>query len=276
MITIRTELHALRHRPGPKLMVVVWSAQIIVFAYLISYLIYRFVPHLTTAQAAQIHRGLLPAQLDNQLLYSMPVYGGPVMLIIGALVGGGDYRWGTLRTIVARRPDRIGFVLGRAGALTVVMLLTSVSSLVISGICSTIVALADHDPAAWPPLPSLLLHLLAFWLVCAAWAMAGFALAVLTRSVTAAIGIGLMWTLALENVIGLLSSSVPVLAGVRKGLLSAATGSLAKAMGGPGAVTGAPGVAPVLGGSLAVVVLLGYIALGIGVSAVAFTRRDIA
>jgi ABC-type transport system involved in multi-copper enzyme maturation permease subunit len=275
MTTVGTELRAIRYRPGPKIMMAVWCAQIIVFAYLVSYLIYRFVPSLSPAQAAQIHRALLPGQLATQVLDSMPVYGGPVMLIIGALVGGGDYRWGTLRTIIARYPDRTGFLLGRAGALTAVMLLISVVSLVLSGVCATIIALAGHDSAAWPSPGSLLAHLLALWLVCAAWGIAGFALAVLTRSVTAAIGIGLLWTLALENVVGALAASVPALSDVRKVLLSAATGSLAKAMSGPGAAAGAPGVAPVVAGWVAVLILLGYVAAGIGVGLAAFTRRDI-
>lgn len=275
MMTVSTELHVLRHRPGPKIMMAMWCAQIVVFAYLISYLIYRFVPSLSAAQAAQIHRALLPSQLGTQVLDSMPVYGGPVMLIIGALVGGGDYRWGTLRTIIARRPDRVSILLGRVGALTTVMLITAVLSLLTSGLCSAIVALANHDHAAWPTPGSLLLHLLALWLVCVTWSMAGFALAVLTTSVPAAIGIGLMWALALENAIGLLSASVPALAVVRKGLLSAATGSLAKAMGGPGATAGAPGVAPVIAGWLAVLLLLGYAALAVGLSLLMFTRRDI-
>jgi ABC-type transport system involved in multi-copper enzyme maturation permease subunit len=256
-------------------MAAIWCAQIILFAYLVSYLIYRFVPHLTAGQAARLHHALLPAQLGSQVLDSMPVYGGPVMLIIGALLAGGDHRWGTLRTLLARRPGRAEFLAGRAATMAAVMLAISVLSLVISGVCSTVIAVISHFPAGWPSAGSLLLHLAALWLICLAWAMTGFALAVLTRSLTAAIGIGLMWTLVVENIVAGLSASVPALAELRKGLLSAATGSLAQALSGSAVPSGVPGVASVVSGPVAALVLVLYVAAGFGAAVLVFRRRDV-
>ena len=42
------------------------------------------------------------------------------------------------------------------------------------------------------------------WLVEIAWASVGFAIGIVTRNVGATIGIGLVWTLLVENVLGAL------------------------------------------------------------------------
>jgi ABC-type transport system involved in multi-copper enzyme maturation permease subunit len=273
---LRAELFGLRRRPGVWILTAVWSAQIIVFAYLVAYLVYRFVPELTPEQAQQMRTSLLPASIGNQMLGSMPVYGGPVMLIIGALVAAGDYRWGTLRTILGRYAARTSLLLARFGAMALVFLLLSVLTLVVSALCSVVLALVEGETIVWPGPGSIALSVLALWLVCTAWGGLGFALGIVTRSIAAAIGIGLLWTLMVENLIGGLAGLLPVLETVRTVLLSAATGSLAADLGSSTVSEGGgPGVVATMSGAAATAVLLGYVALTVLVSCAVFRRRDV-
>ena len=103
-------------------------------------------------------------------------------------------------------------------------------TLVLGAAASAVVALVEHAPMDWPgPLP-VLAGFGATWLIMTAFAGLGFALGLLTRSLPAAIGIGLLWTPTVESVLSLLAGSVGFLEPLRAGLLSPSAGSLAAAV----------------------------------------------
>lgn len=276
---VRAEWFGLRRRPGVLLMTTIWGLQIIVFAYTVLYVVYRTSgAELPAGDAERLLTSVLPVSTGSFIVGSLPLYGGPVMLCIGAIISSGDYRFGTLRTLLSRYPDRARLLLARFLGTALVMLVASVMTLVLSLLCSGVIATAEGRPLDYPGPGELLLAFGAIWLVVTAWAAVGFALGTITRSVVSAIAIGLIWTLMVENLlVGGLSGSVPAMDAARKVLLSPNSGSLAYALGAaPGSgSSGTPGVVAAVSGPVAVLVLTGYIVVSVLVAIGVFRRRDV-
>lgn len=276
---VRAELFGLRRRPGVLLMSSIWALQVIVFAYTVLYIVYRTSgAELPPGDADQLITAVLPVSTGSFIVGSLPLYGGPVMLCIGAIISSGDYRFGTLRTLLSRYPDRSRFVVARFLGMATVMFGVAVLTLTLSLVCSGVIAGIEGRPLDYPGLGSLVVTLGAIWLVVTAWGAVGFALGTVTRSVVSAIAIGLVWTLMVENLLfGGLSAAVPVLDTVRMVLLSPSSGSLAYALGAsPGTgSSGTPGVVSLVSGPVAVLVLAGYILLSALVAVSVFRRRDV-
>lgn len=261
---VNAEWFGLRRRTGVLVLTLVWAVQVIVFAYLVLFIVDR-----STGQPLD---SLLPSSTGSFIVGSLPIYGGPVMLCIGAIVAGGDYRFGTLRTLLSRYPSRAPFLLARFAAMTLVLLAVSAMTLLLSIVCGGVIALSQGLPLDYPGPGTLAVALGAIWLVTTAWGALGFLAGTLIRNLTAAIVVGLVWTLMVENLLfGVLGSVVPALGAVRVILLSPSSGALAAALG----ARGTPGVAPTASGPVAALVLLGYVVVGALVSVVVFARREI-
>lgn len=268
---LNAEWFALRRRIGVQVLVAVWALQVIVFAYLVELVVYRSTAKTTTSTA--VLTGLLPASTGSYVLGSLPLYGGPVMLCIGAVIGSGDYRFGTLRTLLSRYPNRVSFTLARFSGMTLSMLAVSIMTMLLSLVCSGIVAKIQGLPLDYPNTGRLLLGLGAIWLVTTAWGGLGFLVGILTRNLAAAIVIGLAWTLIVETVLfGGLGSVVPAINAIRVILLSPSSASLAYAL---GAQASTPGVTSTASGPVATLVLVGYVLLSALISAAVLRRRDI-
>jgi hypothetical protein len=153
------------------------------------------------------------------------------------------------------------------------MLAVSVMTMLLSLVCSGIVAKIQGLPLDYPNTGRLLLGLGAIWLVTTAWGGLGFLVAILTRNLAAAIVIGLAWTLIVETVLfGGLGSVVPAINAIRVILLSPSSASLAYAL---GAQASTPGVTSTASGPVATLVLVGYVLLCALISAAVLRRRDI-
>lgn len=270
---VLAEWFGLRRRTGVLVMTLVWAVQVIFFAYLVLFIVYRSTEKtLSPVAAEQALRGLLPSSTGSFIVGSLPIYGGPVMLCIGAIIACGDYRFGTLRTLLSRYPARAPFVLARFTAMTVVLLAVSVMTLALSVVCSGVIASIQGRPLDYPGAGTLVVALGALWLVSTAWGAFGFLIGILLRNLAAAIVVGLVWTLLVENLVfGGLGAVVPALGSVRVILLSPSSGALAAALG----AHGTPGVVPTASGPVAVLVLLGYVVVCALISVVVFARREV-
>ncbi len=273
--SLRAELFALRQRRSVWVLAGVWGLQILLFAYLIAYVIYRSMgDDLGAGEAVALRDSLLPGSVDPYVVGSMPIWGGPVMLIIGALVSASDYRWGTLRTIMARFANRGALLVGRYLALVLVMLGVAVATMLLGAVASLGVALADGSAIGWPGPGELIAAVGALWLVATAWASLGFAVGVLTRNVAATIGIGLVWTLLVENVVGVLAGSLG-LDGVTAVLLGPASAAMSEALGASPGAGGGFAITAVTGPAVAVTVLAGYAVVSLLAALAVFRRRDL-
>lgn len=216
---------------------------------------------------------LLPAELVGNSIGGLPIFLGAIMLILGVLTFGGEYGWGTWKTLFTQGPSRL---VGYAGKLIAVALATLVSVLAVFAVgaaASALIAGTEGQPMDWPGAADLALGVGAGWLVATMWASFGALLAVLLRGVALPVGLGLVWLLAVQNLLASLAAPlIDWVAEMQKGLPGPNAGSLVAAL---GSSAGTPGVEQVVGGGQAALTVAGYL-VGFALLAGAFLhRRDI-
>src|SRR5919107_918848 len=117
----RAELLRLRKWPAVWVTLGAWVALSLMFGYLFSYLSYK-TGDLTFADEgstrAALLTGLLPPAVPDVLLQGMPMFGGALMMVLGAIVAGNGYGWGTWKTVFTQGPSRTSAALGSLVALT--------------------------------------------------------------------------------------------------------------------------------------------------------------
>jgi ABC-type transport system involved in multi-copper enzyme maturation permease subunit len=251
-----------------------------VFGYLIPYVGYRggggsgFAAGETSAQ---LLADILPARLVPNTLGGFPMFAGAIALIIGALVTASEYGWATLKTILTQRPGRASITLGKLAVISTAILVLVVAVFAVNALWSWVVAGAEDRPAVWPSALDLAEGIGAAWLILGTWSLVGAALGVLFRSTSLAVGLGLVWALAVENLIRGFASIVGFLDALQQGLPGTNAGSLVASLGAPtlDQPGGTPGVTSVVSGTHAVVVLGAYV---VGLAVVAFAalhRQDV-
>ena len=100
-------------------------------------------------------------------------------------------------------------------------------------------------------------------------------LAALFRGTGAAIGVGLVWLLALENTVSQLAGMIPAFAWIRRLLIGPSAGSLAAALGSaPQNDGGTPGIIALSSPWLAAAVLAGYVVVFTAACVLLVRRRD--
>ena len=121
--------------------------------------------------------------------------GGLLAVIYGAAVAGSEWTWGTLKNAVARGESRAGYVVALFAAIAVVLALglvlamaVGVAAAVIGATLAGIPTDAVGDAATLSALPEKLAR---GWLGIAQAGAIGFAIATLTRSQLAGIGVGI-------------------------------------------------------------------------------------
>ena len=276
------ELLKVGRRPAMWLIAVVWLVLSLVFGYLFPYLSYRGAPTgpaagAGAASAEQVLAEALPANLVPTAIQGFPVFAGALALLLGVLSAGSEYGWGTWKTILAQGPGRLAVLAGKLGALGLVLLLVVLATFAVAAPASWLVAWVESQPLRWPPLAELAQGLAAGWLVVAMWGWAGMFLGILVRGTSLAIGLGLVWTLAVENLARGFASLLAAIDTLQRWLPGTNAGSLAAAVGVPvqGAPGGTPGVTATVDGTRATLVLATYLVAFTAVAAVLLQRRDV-
>ncbi|HIW61477.1 MAG TPA: ABC transporter permease [Candidatus Stackebrandtia excrementipullorum] len=269
---LSAELYGIRHRGSFSAVGGVWLLQIVLFAYLANYVVSLTVPDMTPEQVQAVKDSLAPAAVAGAVVGSLPMYGGPVMIILGALIGAGDERSGMLRTVLSRFPERGRLMGGKLAALTLLIGVLMVITFVVAFVSGLTVYLIEGSAWSFPSPLDLVTGLGAAWLIGVAWALFGLAIAVITRSLAGTIAIGLLWALVAEQVVHGLAGVATVLEPVRAVLLSGSSAVLAEAVGSSAA---GPVPAPDLGVPAAVAILILWAVVGAVVSVIVFQRRDV-
>jgi ABC-2 type transport system permease protein len=278
---LSAELLKLRKRPATWIIVGVWLAMNLAFGYLIPYLIYRsgsLEGSNGATASAQILAAVLPAGLVTNVLGGYPLFGGAMVLILGALMTGGEYGFGTWKTLLTQRPRRIEVLGGVLAALAVVVLALSVASFVLSASASSVIAAVESAPGTFPSVAEFARGLASGWLIMGMWGLLGALAGIAFRSTAMAVGLGLVWALVIENLIRGFSALMDVFGAIQKALPGVNAGSLVAALGAPGqgdGAAGAPGVGAVVGGTQAVVVLACYAVGFVLIAGLLLTRRDV-
>jgi len=216
--------------------------------------------------AQSLREGLLPNVMVSQVIPLLSTLGGPIGLILGALTIGGEYSWGTLKTILTQRPGRLALIGGKLLALAPILLLFSGGALLL-GLLGSLIAAAFQGAALAPPSAlELLKGLGAGWLILTVWTMFGIALATIMRSSALAIGLGLIYSLVLESVVSGVALFVEQANQLRNVLLGANAGALSSYFSGGGST-----IPP----ERATLILLAYLALFAAVTALVIRVRDV-
>lgn len=279
LASTRAELLRLRKWPALWVMVGVGLVLNILFGYVFDYLSYR------TDGSSAIDEGLapqallaslLPANVPSTTLQGMPMFGGSILLILGALAIGSGYGWGTWKTVFTQGPGRASVYGGALGALAVVVVALVAVTFVINFGLAAVIGGIESQPLAWPPVAELAQAFGGALLIYGMWTAAGVLVGILARSPALAVGLGLVWALAVENLLRGVSNVLEPVEAITNVLPGTAAGSLAGALGAAAFSEegGTPGVLTTLDGGPAALLLGGYLAVFVVAAGLMITRRD--
>jgi ABC-type transport system involved in multi-copper enzyme maturation permease subunit len=275
--SLRAELLKLRKRPAVWVLALVWVAAMALFGYLLTYVIFSNPPEGAVPPGAnpdEALNALLPENLlSNVLLGFSSTGGGPIALILGAMAMGGEYGWGTTKTMLTQRPGRLGVFTGKAVSLVLFLFLFTLLGFATGAACSYAVATFEGTAIRWPELIDIVGAVGSGWMILVVWGTLGFALATLFRGTALAIGLGLVYAVVLEGIAGSLLAFNENLEGVRRALISESSNSLANVFGSPPEALGVP--EPIVEPERAVLILPLYAIIFLLLAAFAFWRRDV-
>jgi ABC-type transport system involved in multi-copper enzyme maturation permease subunit len=225
---------------------------------------------------AEVLRGVLPERVLDNTIGGFPVFAGALALVLGAIVVGGEYTWGTLKTILTQRPGRGRLLGGQLLGLLSMLAVWVLGIFVACALCSIGIAAAENAPMDWPGPLALLKGLAGGWLVLTVWCLAGAVLAVAFRNVALPIGLGVVWILGIETLLaGVVSSLLPDLEVLSDALPGANAGALVFSVTGMNTADAPPGVRDAVSGDRALLTVLGYAAVFLVLAVVTTRRRDV-
>ncbi|MFW6034178.1 MAG: ABC transporter permease subunit [bacterium] len=281
--SLRAEVVRLGRWPTTWIIVGVWLVLNLTFGYLFSYLSYRsgsgggFADEVPDGGAAALLEQMAPASVPEAMVAGLPMFGGALLITLGALAVGSGYGWGTWKTVFTTGLRRSRVLGGTLGALGLVLAVVVALTLAFDLLAAFAVASAESQPATWPTLADTARGVGAALLIGGMWLAGGVLLGTLTRGPALAVGLGLVWALVVENLLRGAAGLLDGLETVTDLLPGTAAGSVVGALGvlTQSEPNGTPGVMTVLSGATAAVLLGGYIAVFLGASTVLTARRDV-
>lgn len=275
MNSFRAELLLMRKRAATWILLAVALFQTVLFTYVLPYSSY--LSGRAVARSAGDLRAFLPESVASSVVGGFPFYFGVLALILGALVFGSEYGWGTLKTSLMQHPSRLRLFLAKEAAVGVVLALFVVSIFVVGAIASYVVAVREGGAVTWPPVWDIVRALGAGWLILTLWGLFGGLLAILSRGTALAIGLGIVYGLVVEGLISGFGSSIRVLHDAAQAFLRTNGYSLIAPIrnglaevDGPGAFSG-----PFVDAWQALFVIAAYLIVFGAVAAWILKRRDV-
>lgn len=276
---LAAETLKLRRRPAVLTTVAVWLVLGVVFGYVFPYFSYTSLddsvsPEDRTAALQGLVQAL-PSSLGTTSVGGLPVFAGALAIVLGVLATGSEHAWRTQRIILTQGRSRSSVLLAKILALILLLLGVLACSFLLNAGASMVVANATDRMTVWPGAADLLTAVAAGLLIGGVWCSFGVLLATLLRGTALPIGLGLVWALAVENLMRT-GAEIPVLGTLQQYTPGSAGGSLVAALGVPGQASGAtPGVAEGLGAATSTVVLLIHLALFVAGTLVLMRVRDV-
>lgn len=265
------ELLKLRKRPAVWVLGAVWLALMLTFTYLFPYLSYRSASN--PRAAARLLADVLPAQLPGHAISGYPMWGGALIVALGALSLGSEYGWGTVKTMLANAPGRLTVYMAQVLALATAVGLLVVVAFALSAGASVAIGMSANASLDAPAAADVARSVGAGWLILVMWCLFGVALGVALRGTALSIGLGLIWVMAVENLIRGTAGLVSAIGQIEKGLPGVNAGSLASSLGASGG--GSVGVAPVVSGVQGAWVVGLYLVAFLTAGALVLRRRDV-
>ena len=269
---VTAELLMMRKRASTWILLAIWTALALTFAYVVPYIQYTNEPQRGLAD-------LLPENLLGTLLAGFPFFGGVLALMLGVLTVGSEYGWGTLKTLFTQGPGRLRVFGAKLLAVAATLLVFVLVVYVLGAVASWTIAANEGADVAWPSAWLLVRGIAGGWLVFAVWAALGVFLAVVTRGTALATGIGILYAFVVEGLLSALAREVSVLDGLVEFFVRANGYSLVAVLGvsaedvsdsGPGSFSG-----PFVAGGQALLVLAVYLAAFALAAGWLLRRRDV-
>jgi ABC-2 type transport system permease protein len=270
---ITAELLLIRKRASTWILLAIWTALALTFAYVVPYIQY-------TNNSQRGLADLLPENLVGTLLAGFPFFGGVLALMLGVLSVGSEYGWGTLKTLFTQGPGRLRVFGAKLIADAGVLLLFVLVVFLLGALASVAIAANEGAEVTWPGTWLLVRSIAGGWLVFAVWAALGLFLAVVTRGTALATGIGILYAFVVEGLLSALAREVSLLDGLVEFFVRANGYSLVAVLGvssedvsdsGPGSFSG-----PFVAGDQALLVLAVYLAAFVVAAGWVLRRRDVA
>jgi ABC-2 type transport system permease protein len=271
--SVRAELLVIRKRASTLILLAIWTALALVFAYAVPY-----VSYLNDSRGASLDE-VLPQNLVGTLMGGFPFFGGVLALMLGVLTIGSEYGWGTLKTLLTQRPGRLQVFGAKLIALAAALAVFVLVVFALGALSSYAIAVREGMNVDVPSTWLLVRALAAGWLILAVWAALGVLLAVFFRGTALATGVGILYAFVIEGLLSALATQVSVLDRLVEFFVRAGGYSLVLPLGvssddlgdrGPGSFSG-----PFVDGEQAVLVLAAYLAVFVAVSAWLLRRRDV-
>ncbi|GAA5098020.1 ABC transporter permease subunit [Nocardia iowensis] len=273
-----TKAEALRLRKWPAFWIILgtWILLNLTFSYLFNYLAY------TSGESGRMSNGLpkdtllqqmLPAAVPEVFTQGMAMFGGALMLVLGALTTGSGYGWGTWKAVFTQGPSRISAVGGVVVSLVVVVVALVLAAFVVDIGVASLIGATQSQSLALPSLRQSVLGILTGTVILGMWTLAGALIGAVARGPALAVGLGLVWVLVVENLLRGVAAIFSPITVITDHLPGTAAGSMAGAMRTVGA--GAPGVLDILSRTEALIVLGTYIVLFVVGTAWLMRRRDL-
>lgn len=257
----RADLLRLRKWPAVWVTVGAWLTMNAMFAYVFNYVTYTSGENNFSNEGqsrADLLVTLLPAALPDNLAQGMPMFGGAIMMVLGAIVAGNGYGWGTWKTVLTQGPSRTSTLVGSLAATTVFVVGVVLATLATDYLMSLGIALAESQSTALPPLGDTAEALGAALLVMEMWALAGYLLGTVARSAAVSVGLGLVWALVIENLLRGVGASLSWVESFTHVLPGTASGSLIGQMVGVGGPDPTPGLLDTLSLDRALLTTIAY------------------
>lgn len=269
---VTAELFQLRKRSSTWTLLGIWTLLATFFGYLLPYLIEN-----ESGGNPVLMNVLLPENLVPNLITGVPFYGGAIALMVGVLSVGSEYNWGTYKTMFTQRPRRSMVISARVVAISLILMLFAVVPFIAGAISSVIVANLENAAISWPAAGDLVMAILASWLILFTWAAVGIFLATVTRGTSMAIGIGIIYALMLEGLIGNFADNISWLSPLINVFLRANGYSLIEPLFAGGVIDDGPGgfTGPFLGVTQSLIALGIWIVASIGASLWLIRSRDV-
>lgn len=195
--TIKAELRKTIRRPA----LLVGSGLVGAVVMLVYGVLWYEAHHPSTAEHPVSLATLYPQDFVLNVLGAGYPLGAALAIVLGALVAGSEYSWGTVKTMFTQGPGRLVVWIGRT---LVFMGWTGLMTLILFGVgaaCSVVVASFEGHAISWPAAVDIAKGAGAIWLIFAANGAIGMTLGVLLRQSAAALGVGIVYLLGVEAIV---------------------------------------------------------------------------
>jgi ABC-2 type transport system permease protein len=225
----RAEILRLRKWPAVWVTIGAWLSMNAMFGYIFDYVTYTSGTSSFSNEGeprAEILARLLPSSIPDLLAQGMPMFGGAIMMVLGAIVAGNGYGWGTWKTVFTQAPSRTRTLLGSLSAMTALVAGLVTVTLLSDYVMSLAVAIAQSQSTALPAFGDTAQAVGVAFLVMEMWALAGYLLGTVARGPALSVGLGLVWALVIENLLRGVGTSLSWVESFTHVLPGTASGSL--------------------------------------------------